>query len=100
MVYMLELSGFVGSEKHKAKYYIGYTDNVRNRLQEHVSGEGSKMIRHALMNLGMKVRLVGVIEGDRKYERKLKNRKNNNRLVKLFKNEEENSYYGFGDVLH
>ena len=105
MIYMLELSQPVGSEKHSARHYIGYTDDVVSRLNQHLSGCGAKMIRHAVINLGLGVRLVGVIEGDRSLERKLKNRKNNSRLVGIFENKNEkyknykDKYYKYGDVL-
>lgn len=84
MLYMLEFSGKLGGEKHSAQYYLGFVESdVEARLAEHRAGRGAAITR-AAVERGYELRLVGVIEGTRADERRLKNRKNHKRLLKLF----------------
>jgi predicted GIY-YIG superfamily endonuclease len=60
--------------KH-ARHYSGWTerDDVQERLAEHASGRGSKLMA-AVVAAGITWRLAAVVLGDRYEERRLKNR--------------------------
>lgn len=71
MVYLLHFSKpFKG-----AKHYIGFTDNLEQRLSDHRKGKGARILAVAKEN-GIDFELVRTWEGDRKTERRLKNQKN------------------------
>ena len=58
-----------------AQHYIGFTDdNLEQRIATHKAGNGSKLLR-AVNKAGIEWSVVRTWEGDRKQERKLKNRK-------------------------
>lgn len=59
---------------HHARHYIGYTSNFERRLQEHLSGQGSPLVK-AVVQAGIEVQTALVIDGDRALERTMKNRK-------------------------
>lgn len=64
---------------HHAKHYIGYTKNVEKRYKRHKAGTGSRLLK-ALNKRGIDYRVVRTWEGDKKWERKLKKRKNAKKL--------------------
>jgi predicted GIY-YIG superfamily endonuclease len=70
MVYLIH---FDQPFKH-ARHYIGYAENdLEQRIEKHKSGFGAKLMR-AVTNAGIEWKVVRVWnEGDRTFERKLKN---------------------------
>ena len=81
MIYILKFSGKLGNEKHQAEFYIGYCEEgrVNERLAEHRNGQGAAITR-AAVERGFELTIVLTLPGDRKTERRLKNR-NNARLI-------------------
>jgi len=73
MVYLLHFSEKVADH---AQHYIGYSDiGIERRLERHLNGNGSRLVR-AAVQLGIEVKVARLWpNGDRKFERKLKNRK-------------------------
>lgn len=74
MIYILHIDPPL---KH-ARHYVGWTkdDDVTRRVSEHLNQSGrrpSKLIGAAL-RAGRTVTLAGTLEGDRDFERQLKNR--------------------------
>src|SRR6476659_2411798 len=66
-----------------ARHYIGYGDDLPTRLAEQLSGKGANLVRVALAH-GCIVTVAKIWAGmDRKFERKLKNRKNAPRLCPI-----------------
>ncbi|MCC6170046.1 MAG: endonuclease [Caldilineaceae bacterium] len=79
---MLYLLHFEPPLRH-ARHYLGYTADSRRRLQQHLSGHGSPLVRAALA-AGCTVTLVRTWpNGTRTLERKLKNRKHGPRLCPI-----------------
>ncbi|MBE9178628.1 endonuclease [Oculatella sp. LEGE 06141] len=67
------------SDRHTAQHYLGYSDNIENRITQHERGHGSRLCQVA------KERDIGFIVarewiGDRSLERQLKRQKNTPRL--------------------
>lgn len=56
-----------------ARHYIGYTDDLERRLGEHLSGQGSPLVK-AVVNSGVAVIVAATFEGDRDLEKKMKAR--------------------------
>jgi len=71
IVYLLH---FDRSYKH-ARHYIGWTQNLEQRLQQHRAGRGSPLIAAAIAD-GIDFQLVAIWEGDRHAERRLHRQKN------------------------
>ena len=72
MVYLVHF----GRKLKHAQHYIGYTNNLLSRIRRHVRGDGSKLFK-AFIDNKISFIVVRVWLGvDRKFERKLKNRKN------------------------
>lgn len=87
-VYLLRFTEPLGTERHQARYYLGYTlrRNVEDRLQEHRYGEGAAITRAAVSRVAPHVEpftLVWCIRGDRWAERILKNRKRHADLARM-----------------
>jgi predicted GIY-YIG superfamily endonuclease len=59
---------------HHAQHYIGYTDDLNARMDRHMAGLGSKLIK-AVIEAGITFKIAKVWEGDRSLERSLKNKK-------------------------
>ena len=59
---------------HHAQHYIGYTEDLNARMDRHMSGLVSKLVR-AVVEAGITFKIAKVWEGDRALERKLKNKK-------------------------
>ena len=81
-VYIICLEKPLGSEKHKASHYIGYSPNTRtlyNRLKQHFNGRGSAFTR-AAYEKGIKFKVTAIYSGDRITERKMKNQKNHKKF--------------------
>jgi predicted GIY-YIG superfamily endonuclease len=74
MVYLLHFENPI-SDSHTCQHYIGSTGNIEQRLKEHRQGKGARLTQVA-SERGINFILAWVWEGDKKKERKLKNRKN------------------------
>lgn len=85
-IYILEFSEPLGSNRHSARFYLGYCedDRLQMRLKEHYMGAGAKITRAAVQR-GFGLRLVATFPGDRELERKLKRQKNTPRIVQRLK---------------
>ena len=64
---------------HHARHYLGFTTDLQKRIDKHMSGEGSKLLR-AVTEAGITWSVVKTWEGDRNFERSLKNKKNTPKL--------------------
>lgn len=75
-----------------AQHYLGFAEiPVRRRLQRHLDGRGSRLIR-AVVNAGITVRLGRVWTGPdvtRDFERSLKNRRNARKLCPICRGEHD-----------
>ena len=65
-----------------AKHYVGLADDLDARLERHRSGQGARMLA-VCRERGITWRLVRTWQGDRKFERRLKNRKEAPKLCPL-----------------
>jgi hypothetical protein len=70
-VYLLH---FDRSYRH-ARHYIGFTQNLEQRLEEHRAGRGSPLIAAAIAD-GIDFQLAAIWDGDRHDERRLHGQKN------------------------
>jgi predicted GIY-YIG superfamily endonuclease len=59
--------------KH-ARHYLGFTTDLAARLEQHASGQGARLLS-VLASFGIAWQCVRTWPGDRKLERRLKNRK-------------------------
>ncbi len=83
MVYLIH---FNKPYKH-AQHYIGFTDNMERRLHEHeLTSRGAKLLQVASA-AGIKFTIARTWDGDRKLERKLKNRKKSSSLCPICRGE-------------
>lgn len=65
---------------HHARHYLGYTEDLEHRLEEHRSGKGSPLLK-AVTEAGIEWSVVKTWPmGNRSLERKLKNRNHSPRL--------------------
>lgn len=79
MVYLLH---FNRPYKH-ARHYIGFTTNLGQRMHAHeLTSQGARLLQVASA-AGIKFEIARTWEGDRKLERKLKNRKKASRLCPI-----------------
>ena len=72
IMYLLHLER---SYRH-ARHYIGFTQNLEQRLADHRAGRGSPLIAAAVAD-GIEFELAAIWEGDRHDERRLHRQKNN-----------------------
>ena len=72
MVYLIHFS----SKLHHAQHYVGFVDgNLSRRIRRHQSGRGAKLLAAVTLH-GIDWQVVRVwADGDRDFERKLKNYK-------------------------
>lgn len=98
MVYLLH---FIDSQGHTLKlaghasHYLGYTPDARpghmnSRLVKHLCGRGARITRAVVQAGGSFLWVPLDPKGDRKLERKLKNRRNHRRLCPICKAEGRN----------
>lgn len=79
-VYILHFDQPLGSEKHQAHHYIGFSENMwtlRARIAHHRAGTSRCNIMEALFKRGIGFQLGRVFRGrkyDRNFERKVKTR--------------------------
>lgn len=85
MIYLLH---FQRPYRH-ARHYLGYTENLEERLQRHRDGHGARLIE-VITNAGIAFRIARTWDGDRTLERRLKNQKNNPRLCPYCREERKN----------
>lgn len=83
MVYLIHFD----QKLHHAQHYIGFVDepthSLDKRVEYHRSGRGSKLLK-AVMKKGIEFSVVRIWgEGDRNFERKLKNRKKSSQLCPI-----------------
>lgn len=65
-----------------ARHYLGYTDNLIERLERHRQGNGARLMQ-VIKELGISWRLARTWDGERALERRLKNQKNGPRLCPI-----------------
>jgi len=62
-----------------ARHYVGLADDLDARLERHASGNGARMLA-VCRERGITWQLVRTWQGDRNFERRLKNRRETPRL--------------------
>jgi len=65
-----------------AGHYLGYTENLEERLETHRKGKGARLLQ-VITEQGISFELVRTWEGDRKLERKLKKQKKATKLCPI-----------------
>lgn len=65
-----------------ARHYLGATKHLPYRIHQHMTGEGSPLVR-AAVEAGIPVHLAAMWEGGRDMERRLKNRHNSPRFCPI-----------------
>ncbi len=84
---MIYLIHFDTPYKH-ARHYIGYTNDLPSRLEEHRSGHGARLIQ-VIQQAGITWQLARTWPGDRSTERRIKNRHNAPRLCPICEGKHE-----------
>lgn len=87
MLYLLLISPPLGNAKKTSEFYLGFSPSKRTlikRLENHFAGRGSRMTA-AAVERGHTLRLVGVRDGDRAEERRIKRQGHHARFVDTFK---------------
>lgn len=86
-VYLLHFPDPVGNTDNPrgmARHYLGWAkDSIERRLDQHVNGQGSPLVRAAVENGADVVIARTWPEGNRTFERRLKNRKNSPKLCPI-----------------
>ena len=70
-VYLLHFA----EKYYHAQHYLGFTEDLEARIERHKTGNGSPLVR-AVVNAGIEIELARTWSGDRKLERRLKDRHN------------------------
>ena len=83
-VYLIHFSQPLGTEKHSAQHYCGYTEgSVTDRVQRHIRGNGSRICA-AAARLNLTFYIVRIWrDGNRELERKIKGSHNLSRYCPL-----------------
>ena len=68
-----------GKQQKQAGHYLGYTNDLRARMAEHTSGGGARLMEIIALD-GIGFTVARTWSGDRKIERRLKNRHNHKHL--------------------
>ena len=84
MVYLLHFS----RPYRHARHYLGYTDDLDRRLEDHQAGTGARLME-VIVEAGIEFTVARVWEGDRSLERRLKNQKNSPRLCPICRHNAE-----------
>lgn len=63
-----------GKQKHQVTHYIGWAQDLEARINEHRENRGARLLE-VVNEAGIDWQVVQTWPGDRKLERKLKNRK-------------------------
>lgn len=85
MVYLLHFNVPVGNldtPHGAAKHYVGYTESVAERVERHLRGDGSPLVK-AAVEAGGAITLARVWAGTRKDERRIKAQHNTPRFCPL-----------------
>ena len=83
-VYLLHLQSPLSNH---ARHYIGYAHDVQARFEHHKNGSGARMLR-VCNERGINYEIVRIWKnGDKVFERKLKNCKNSSRFCPVCKGE-------------
>ena len=85
VVYLIHFDvplGDLCNPRGRAQHYIGYTENLEQRLEQHRNGNGSAIMA-AVSEAGIGWRVVRTWEGGRDLERRLKRRKNSPKLCPI-----------------
>lgn len=67
---------------HHARHYLGVAVDLPSRLTQHAKGQGARLMQ-VVTDAGIKWEVVRTWTGDRKLERRLKNRKSASRFCPL-----------------
>ncbi len=67
---------------HHARHYLGVTDNLDERLREHASGNGARLME-VVSQAGITFELVRTWQGDRHLERRMKKHNHSPRFCPL-----------------
>jgi hypothetical protein len=80
MIYLIHFK----SKLHHAQHYLGFCEdgNLDARIERHKQGNGSKLLR-AVNIAGIEWEVVRVWDGDRHFERALKNKKHAQRICPI-----------------
>jgi hypothetical protein len=71
MVYLLHFDAPIGNDNHKCQHYLGWTNDLNQRIAKHERGKGAKLTRWA-MNHGISFQVVRLWEGEYPEEKRLK----------------------------
>ena len=85
MVYLIHFDvplGDLNNPRGRAQHYLGYTDDLEARLEQHRSGNGSAIMA-AVVERGISWSVVRTWESGRTLERKLKDQHNTPRFCPL-----------------
>jgi hypothetical protein len=83
IIYLLHFSKPISS-LHTCQHYLGYTENLEERIAQHQAGCGARLTQVA-KERGITFTVVRTWQGDRKLERRLKNRKSSPSLCPICK---------------
>ena len=89
-VYLIHFDRPIGdldNPRGQARHYLGWTTNLEARLHEHKTGNGSAIMA-AVALAGVGWELARTWDGDRKLERRLKNRHNSPKLCPICRGDE------------
>lgn len=90
-VYLIHFSepiGDLANPRGQARHYLGYTDDLEQRLERHRAGNGSAIMAEVARR-GIAWQLARTWNGGRDLERRLKNQHNGPRLCPLCQEESE-----------
>jgi len=90
-VYLLHFEepiGDLSNPRGQARHYLGFTNDLEQRLQAHRAGNGSAIMA-AVAKVGVGWCLARTWAGDRNLERRLKNQHNGPRLCPLCQEESD-----------
>ncbi len=88
VVYVIKLArplGNLANKRSAARYYVGWTErDPKRRLAGHRAGFGAKMLR-AAAERGIRFRIIAVLPGTKRLERRIKDYHNTPELVRVWK---------------
>lgn len=96
-VYLLHFSQPI-SDKHTCQHYIGWAKHLPSRIAAHMSGHGARLTQVA-RERGITFTVARVWEGDRYFERKLKNRKEGPKLCPICNGHDEQRASAIDDLI-
>lgn len=85
MIYLIHFSTPVGNDNHQAQHYLGYTENLEQRVNAHRGGTsaGGARLLEVCSERGVDWDVVRLWFGDRELERRLKRWKKASRLCPI-----------------